>query len=197
MLDILDYIHLHKEEVEKEYQEVLQSAERNRKYWEERNREVMGKTYQQRETIRQVERIAGAISRGKQIMKVLLDHHMKKQGILLWATMGNEGWLKLLDIPMLTFDDVGLPIDSNDRDVWRFSQTKQLILLTGNRNKDGAESLEQTIRDENTPNSLPVITVGIINGLEESAYREQCAERLVEIILNIENYLGIGRIYIP
>ena len=125
-------------------------------------------------------------------MKILLDHHMKKQGILLWATMGNEGWLKLLDIPMLTFDDVGLPIDSNDREVWRFSQTKQLILLTGNRNKDGAEPLEQTIRDENTPNSLPVITVEIVDRLEESAYREQCAERLVEIILNIENYLGIG-----
>ncbi len=130
-------------------------------------------------------------------MKVLLDHHMKKQGILLWATMGNEGWLKLLDIPMLTFENVGLPIDSNDRDVWRFAQTQQLILLTGNRNKDGSDSLEQTIRDENTPNSLPVITIGIVGRLEESAYREECAERLVEIILNIENYLGVGRIYIP
>lgn len=130
-------------------------------------------------------------------MKVLLDHHMKRQGILLWATMGNEGWLKLLDIPMLTFDDVGLPIDSNDRDVWRFAQDKQLILLTGNRNKDGADSLEQTIRNENTRNSLPVITIGIVDRLEERAYREQCAERLVEIILNIENYLGAGRIFIP
>ena len=122
---------------------------------------------------------------------------MKKQGILLWATIGNEGWLKLLDIPMLTFDDVGLPIDSNDRDVWRFAQDKQLILLTGNRNRDGADSLEQTIRNENTPNSLPVVTIGIVDRLEERAYREQCAERLVEIILSIENYLGVGRIYIP
>src|SRR3972149_6943966 len=52
MLDILDYIHLHKEEVEKEYQEVTESAERNRKYWEERNRELMGKTYQQRDVVR-------------------------------------------------------------------------------------------------------------------------------------------------
>ena len=52
MLDILDYIHLHKEEVEKEYEEVLQSADRNRKYWEEHNRELMAKTYQQRETVR-------------------------------------------------------------------------------------------------------------------------------------------------
>ena len=130
-------------------------------------------------------------------MKILLDHHMKKQGILLWATLGSEGWLKLLDIPMLTFNDVGLPIDSNDRDVWRFAQKKQLILLTGNRNKDGEDSLEQTIRNENTPNSLPVITIGIVDRLEESAYREQCAEKLVEIIFDIENYLGVGRIYIP
>ena len=52
MLDILDYIHLNKEDVEKEYQEVLQSAEQNRKYWEERNRELMAISYQQREVIR-------------------------------------------------------------------------------------------------------------------------------------------------
>ncbi|GMV34257.1 MAG: hypothetical protein DCC59_01315 [Chloroflexi bacterium] len=52
MLDILDYIHLHKDEVEKEYREALESAERNRKYWEERNRDLMGKTYQQREVVR-------------------------------------------------------------------------------------------------------------------------------------------------
>lgn len=130
-------------------------------------------------------------------MKVLLDHHLKKQGILLWATMGSEGWLKLLDIPLLTFKDVGLPIDSRDRDVWRFAQEKQLILLTGNRNKDGEDSLEQTIRNENTPNSLPVVTIGMTDKLEERDYREQCAEGLVEIVLNIENYLGVGRIYIP
>lgn len=52
MLDILDYIHLHKDEVEKEYREARESAERNRKYWEERNRDLMGKTYQQREVVR-------------------------------------------------------------------------------------------------------------------------------------------------
>lgn len=130
-------------------------------------------------------------------MKVLLDHHMNKQGILLWATMGSEGWLKLLDIPMLTFNDVGLPIDSSDRVVWRFAQEKQLILLTGNRNNEGEDSLEHTIRNENIPSSLPVVTISVVSRMEERAYREQCAERLVEIVLNIENYLGIGRIYIP
>ena len=130
-------------------------------------------------------------------MRVLLDHHMKKQGILLWGALGNEGWLGLLEIPMLTFADVGLPIDSSDRDVWRFVQKRRLILLTGNRNSDSKDSLQQTIQDENQPTSLPVVTIGILNRLRERAYREQCAERLVEIVLNIENYLGAGRIYIP
>jgi hypothetical protein len=122
---------------------------------------------------------------------------MKKQGVLLWATMRNVGWLGLLDLPVQTFQDVGLPIDSSDREVWRFAQKKQLVLLTGNRNNDGADSLEQTIRDENTRTSLPVITISVIGRMEEQRYREQCAERLVDIILNIENYLGVGRIYIP
>jgi hypothetical protein len=130
-------------------------------------------------------------------MKVLLDHHMKKQGVLLWATMDSEGWLKLLDIPMLTFDDVGLSIDSSDRDIWRLAQERQLILLTGNRNKDGKDSLEQTIQDENAPTSLPVVTVSIVERLEDRIYRERCAERLAEIIFDIEDYLGAGRIYIP
>jgi hypothetical protein len=118
-------------------------------------------------------------------MKVLLDHHLKKQGILLWAVMENEGWLNLLDIPMRTFADVGLPIDSNDRDVWRFAQENQLILLTGNRNNDDKDSLAQTIKDENKPTSLPVVTIGVIDRMEERLYREQCAERLVEIVVDI------------
>jgi hypothetical protein len=39
--------------------------------------------------------------------------------------------------------------------------------------------------------------VSVVDRLEERAYREQCAERLAEIILDIENNLGFGRIYIP
>jgi division protein CdvB (Snf7/Vps24/ESCRT-III family) len=52
MLDILDYIHLHHNEVEAEYSEVVKSSEQNRKYGEEKNREQMGKNYQQQETVR-------------------------------------------------------------------------------------------------------------------------------------------------
>ena len=52
MLDVLDYIHLHKQEVEQEYQAVLKSAEENRKYWEEKNKEQLERAYQQSETVR-------------------------------------------------------------------------------------------------------------------------------------------------
>ncbi|MEW5938105.1 MAG: ACP S-malonyltransferase, partial [Chloroflexota bacterium] len=50
---------------------------------------------------------------------------------------------------------------------------------------------------ENAATSLPVLTIGILDRMEERAYREKCAERIVDIILNIENYLGVGRIFIP
>lgn len=49
MLDILDYIHLNKEDFEKEYQRILDIAEENRKYWDERSRKLMSATYEQRE----------------------------------------------------------------------------------------------------------------------------------------------------
>lgn len=52
MLDILDYIHLHRAEVEAEYQEIVRSSEESRKYWEERNRDRSAETIHQREAIK-------------------------------------------------------------------------------------------------------------------------------------------------
>lgn len=52
MLDVLDYIHLHKQEVEREYRDVLKSAEENQKYWDEKNKEQLKKAYQQSEAVR-------------------------------------------------------------------------------------------------------------------------------------------------
>ena len=37
--DVMEYIETHRDEVEKEYQTVLQHAEENRQYWEARNRQ--------------------------------------------------------------------------------------------------------------------------------------------------------------
>ncbi|MDQ2998402.1 MAG: ACP S-malonyltransferase [Chloroflexota bacterium] len=78
-------------------------------------------------------------------MTVLADHNLEGQAILLWGTLATEGWLTLLPVRLVMFHAIGVPTDSNDRDVWRYAQTHQLVLLTGNRRKRGTDSLEQVI----------------------------------------------------
>jgi len=53
------------------------------------------------------------------------------------------------------------------------------------------------MREENTPTSLPIITVGDRSRLSEYGYRESCVERLLEIVFDIQDYLGAGRLFIP
>jgi len=107
------------------------------------------------------------------------------------------GWLELNLVRLLTFTDAGISLASTDRAVWRFVQEHGMLLLTGNRNMDGMDSLEQTIREENHPASLPVVTIGNLDRMAEREYREACADRLIEIGIDLDNYLGVGRIYIP
>ena len=47
------------------------------------------------------------------------------------------------------------------------------------------------------PTSLPVLTIGSLDRFSDREYREQCAVRLVDILLDLENYRGVGRIFIP
>lgn len=131
------------------------------------------------------------------MITILVDHDIEGQALTLWGTLVAEGWLMLLPVQLLTFAQVGLPMDSGDRTVWRTAQARGMVLLTHNRNMKGDDSLEQTIREDNTPTSLPVVTIGRIDRIRERAYRERCAVRLIEIGLDIENYLGTGRIFIP
>jgi hypothetical protein len=97
----------------------------------------------------------------------------------------------------MTFSEVGLPFDSDDRTVWRFVQAQRRLLLTDNRSMKGADSLEQTIREEHTPTSLPVITIGSLDRLDEQTYCERCITRLVEIAVDLAAYTGITRLFIP
>ena len=131
------------------------------------------------------------------MITILVDHNIEGQAIALWGTLAAEGWLDLFPLKLATFESAGLPFDSTDRAVWRFAQAKGMILLTDNRNMKGEDSLEQTLREENTMTSLPVLTIGNAERLRERTYRERCATRLVEIGLDVENYLGASRIFIP
>ena len=131
------------------------------------------------------------------MIHILIDHNIEGQGVLLWGTLASEGWVELLQIRVSVFVDAGLAFDSSDRDVWRFAQNNGMILITDNRNMDGTDSLEQTIRDEATSSSLPVLTIGKVDRFDEKDYRERCINRLLEILIDVESYLGTGRLYIP
>lgn len=131
------------------------------------------------------------------MITILVDHDIEGQAALLWSTFATAGWLELTDFRLVTLADVGLPWDSSDRTVWEFAQAQRLLLLTGNRNMEGEDSLEQTIRHHNHATALPIITIGSIARLVDPVYRDRCATRLAEIALYIEDYLGAGRLFIP
>lgn len=131
------------------------------------------------------------------MIRFLADHDVEGQARILWGVLAARGWLGLLDLELLSFRDVGLGIEASDRQIWRFAQERGLILLTNNRNMDHEDSLERTLRDESSPSSLPVLTIGSVPRLVETKYRERCALRVVEIAVDVESYRGSGRIYIP
>ncbi|MBW4442561.1 MAG: hypothetical protein KME10_15275 [Plectolyngbya sp. WJT66-NPBG17] len=72
-----------------------------------------------------------------------------------------------------------------------------MLLLTANRNAKGEDSLEQVMREENLSSSFPIITIADPDRVNEYDYREQCVERLIEIAIDLQDYLGSGRLFIP
>lgn len=118
--------------------------------------------------------------------------------MLLSGSILSGGWLDWVSIRFITFDEMKLPVNSDDRLVWQLAQSNQMILLTANRSMKGENSLEQVMREEITPASLPVITIGNADRLlNDPGYRERCATRLVEIVLDIDGYRGVSRLFIP
>jgi hypothetical protein len=131
-------------------------------------------------------------------MIFLIDHNLKGHSLVFFGTIASQGWLDIVPIQFVTFTDVDLSIDSDDRTVWRLAQENQMILLTANRSMKGKDSLEQVMREENTSESLPVITISNADRLlNDSEYRGRCVESLVEIVLDIDTYRGARRIFIP
>lgn len=130
-------------------------------------------------------------------MNFLIDHNLEGYAVQLLGTLASQGWLEMFSIRFLMFYEVELADDISDRIVWRFAQENQMILLTANRRMKGSDNLEQTIREENTTSSLPVLTIGSLDRFNDREYRQRCAVRVIDILLELENYKGVGRIFIP
>lgn len=131
-------------------------------------------------------------------MIFLVDHNLAGHALLLSGSLNNQGWTDLLPMRFMLLEEMGLPVTSSDRVVWRCAQANRMILLTANRRMKGKDSLEQVLREENLPTSLPVVTIGDADRvLTDPDYRDLCANRLLELALYLNNYRGTRRIFIP
>jgi len=73
-----------------------------------------------------------------------------------------------------------------------------LYLLTNNRNDDGPNSLEATIRTRNAATRLPVFTFSDADRIYQSkGYVDRVVESLFDQLLRIETLRGSGRLYLP
>ena len=131
-------------------------------------------------------------------MNFLIDHNLKGHALVFFGAIASQGWLELVRVRFVTFAELDLLTDSDDRMVWRLAQENQMILLTANRSMKGKDSLEQVMREESISVSLPVITISNADRLlNDSEYRGRCVEKLIEIVLDIDSYRGARRIFIP
>ena len=85
-----------------------------------------------------------------------------------------------------------------DADLWQLCQQRDIVLLTGNRNAEGPDSLETTIASRRTGHSLPVLTISDPDRLiRDREYAERVVETLIEFLLDLDFLRGTGRLYLP
>jgi hypothetical protein len=108
-----------------------------------------------------------------------------------------ETWLAL-GIGLFDFAELGLEPSASDRVVWMTCQERRFVLLTGNRNREGPDSLAMTIDEMSTATSLPVITIGAPARIsQDRGYASAVADDLLEYLYDMENLLGTRRLYVP
>ena len=132
---------------------------------------------------------------------ILADQNNEGHVAALVRRLQGEPWREFwegLRLSVLTFADLGLLPETPDVLLWQACQQHGAILITINRNADGPDSLEATIRQQNTPTSLPVMTLANPDRLmQERDYAERVVEQLLVYLLDIDNYRGSGRLYLP
>ena len=135
------------------------------------------------------------------MIALLPDANVERQCAFLAMRMQAPAWRDFWDhlqIRLLTFAEAGLQREDSDAVVWQLCQNQQLILLTNNRNDDGPDSLEATIRSRNTATSLPVFTFGDADRiLQSTPYADKVVVSLFDQLLRLDELRGTGRLYLP
>lgn len=132
---------------------------------------------------------------------ILADVNIQGHVDFLFDLLASDAWLDFwqsLGIRYAAFKDIGLEAEAADVAVWQACQDSGYALITSNRNQKGADSLESTIRDRNTAESLPVLTLADAERFRsDRQYADRVVAALLEILFDIEAYRGTGRLYLP
>ena len=131
---------------------------------------------------------------------IMADHDIEGQFQALLRILKSPIWSDLwepLGFAEEKFAELGLSENAPDVVVWETCQARQIVLVTGNRNNDGPDSLEETIRRLNQSDSLPVITISKPKHMVYRTYAERAAERLMDYLMYLDDHRGAGRLYIP
>ncbi len=135
-------------------------------------------------------------------MKAILgDINIQGHLRVLLAILQRDDWQEFwndLNLAFLKFQDVGLSPQATDAVIWQMCQQRDMVLLTANRNQAGPDSLEATLRTQNTASSLPVFTIANARRVLTSRdYAERVAAQLLDYLQDIDRVRGTGRLYLP
>jgi hypothetical protein len=112
----------------------------------------------------------------------------------LWAVLAE------LNLNLVTFPDLNLPRDLDDRTLWNRCQRDGWVLFTENRNHEDENSLQATLTDSWQRGHLPVLTLANKGRFENSSsYAKQVAIDVAELLFGIAQgeYRDQPRIYVP
>lgn len=129
---------------------------------------------------------------------ILSDENCLGQVEAIFHELDRLGYGELLEIELLSWEQTGLTKGVGDEAIWRFCQQQNCLLVTGNRTgKDREKSLEQVIRRLVTADSLPVLTISNRKRVtRDRKYCIACAQRLADILFEIDVYRGVTRLYL-
>ena len=132
---------------------------------------------------------------------ILADANVEGLVDYLVLQMQSEPWLEFwqaLAMDYRRFADFGLTTASRDSEIWQTCQAEELVLITNNRNDDGPDSLEATIRAHGTAESLPIFTIAHLERFRtEPSTVELVIASLYDYLLRIDEVRGTGRLYLP
>lgn len=123
--------------------------------------------------------------------------HVERLFQIIEGDFWGEVWADL-NLQRRSFADRGIQQEATDLELWTACQREEVVLVTANRRAKTDDSLESTIRLYNTPRSLLVFTLANSERiLSDRDYAETVVVKFLEYLLDIDNFRGAGRLYLP